>query len=92
LKIFNWSLNSKSYRLSDITEVRLKKSILYSQEGTPTYYYTLRLLLNSYKRSGSQKDILLRKEHKSSIGNLSEIQKIVSDFLSVKSTNEGMEN
>jgi hypothetical protein len=92
VKIFNCPLNSKSYRISDITEVRLEESIGYDNEGNPLEYYTLRLLLNSYKRSGSQKDILLRKKRKSSIGNLSEIQKVISDFLSVKSTNKGMEN
>ena len=78
VKIFNWSLRSQCYQLSDITEVCLRS-------------YTLRLLLNSYKKSGSQKDILLIKTDffsHLSIENLSEMQKVVSDFLSVNSTNK----
>lgn len=82
VKIFNWPLRSQCYQLSDITEVYLTS-------------YTLRLLLNSYKRSGSQENILLVKTdpfRDFRIGNLSKIQKDISDFLSVNSTNKGMEN
>jgi hypothetical protein len=65
------------------------------EEGKLSSNYTLRLLLNSYKRSGSKKNILLVKTDfwsNTSIENLSEIQKVVSDFLSVNSTNKEMEN
>jgi hypothetical protein len=87
VKIFNWLLRSQCYQFSDITEVCLTIYTLRS--------YTLRLLLNSYKKSGSQKDILLVKTDffsYFSIEDLSEIQKVVSNFLSVNSTNKGMEN
>ncbi len=90
VKIFHWSLKSQCYQLSDITEVCLTKKITPMKEYEFTGY-TLRLLLNSYKRSGSQKDILLA-ESDYYIENLPEIQKVISDFLSVKSTNKGMEN
>lgn len=94
VKIFNWSLRSQCYQLFDITEVCLTKKIIH-MEGELSSNYTLRLLLNSYKRSGSQKNILLVKTDfwsNTSIENLSEIQKVVSDFLSVNSTNKEMEN
>ena len=95
VKIFNWSLRSQCYQLFDITEVCLTKKIIHMEEGKLSSNYTLRLLLNSYKRSGSQKNILLVKTDfwsNTSIENLSEIQKVVSDFLSVNSTNKEMEN
>jgi len=97
VKIFNWSLRSQCYQLSDITEVCLKEKITVT-EGGKISNYTLRLLLNSYKRSGSQKNIWLVKTdfwlvktdfwHNTSIENLSEIQKVISNFLSVNSTNK----
>jgi hypothetical protein len=90
VKIFHWSLKSQCYQLSDITEVCLTKKITPMKEGEFSDY-TLRLLLNSYKRSGSQKDILLAKSDYL-IENLPEIQKVISDFLSVSSTNKEMEN
>jgi type III secretory pathway component EscS len=83
VKIFNWSLRSQCYPLSDIKEVCLTSYTLRS--------YTLRLLLTSYEKSGSQKDILLVKTDIFShffIENLSEMQKVVSDFLLVASTNK----
>lgn len=95
VKIFNWSLRSQCYQLSDITEVCLTKKITGTEEGKFSSY-TLRLLLNSYQRSGSQKEILLlvRTDFfgNFSIENVSEIQKVISDFLSVNSTNKEMEN
>ena len=85
VKIFHWSLKFQCYQLSDITEVCLKEKITSTKEGEFSDY-TLRLLLNLYKRSGSQKDILLAQlaESNYSIENLSEIQKVIGDFLSVK--------
>ena len=61
VKIFNWSLRSQCYPLSDITEVCLTKNITGTEKGKFSSNYTLRLLLNSYKRSGSKKNILLVK-------------------------------
>jgi len=87
VKIFNWSLRSQCYQLFDITEVCLKEKIINTQYSD----YTLRLLLNLYKRSGSQKDILLAASNYS-IGNLSVIQKVITNFLAVNLTNKEMEN
>jgi hypothetical protein len=95
VKIFNWSLRSQCYPLSDITEVCLTKNITGTEKGKFSSNYTLRLLLNSYKRSGSKKNILLVKTDfwsNTSTEKVSEIQKVISDFLSVKLTNKGMEN
>lgn len=87
VKIFNCSLRSQCYQLFDITEVCLKEKIINTQYSD----YTLRLLLNLYKRSGSQKDILLAASNYS-IGNLSVIQKVITNFLAVNLTNKEMEN
>jgi hypothetical protein len=85
VKIFNWSLRSQCYPLSDITEVCLTKNITGTEKGKFSSNYTLRLLLNLYKRSGSQKDILLAASNYS-IGNFSILSTqlyVIEEFLCI---------